>query len=130
MLRTALLTAALIVAAGNANAHGDDFIRANVISVVPQLSLSFGSLRQDGFRVEYESGGYRYSTFSDRYPGRVILVPQPLVVPVVPRVYWRDDDRRDWHKHDHWDERRHWRGDEHRHGWNRGHHRGHADWRD
>ena len=115
MLRTALFVAALAMATSNASAHGDDFIRGNGISVVPQISLSFGSQRHDGFR------------------GTIMVPPHFAVVPVLPRPYfrgdrhwrgddrghWRGDNRRGWREHDRWDDRRHWRGDNHRHG--RGH---------
>ena len=118
MLRTLLFAAALAVASSQASAHGDDYFRGDVIGVVPQVSLSFGSLRHDGFR------------------GTITLPPPFAVVPVLPRPYiggahWRDDDRGSWRDHDRrhwrhrdherWDDRRHWKGDKHRHGRRHGH---------
>jgi hypothetical protein len=118
MLRTVIIAAALVAVSSNASAHGG-YIR-EVIRTEPSISVAIGSVRHDGFRVEFESGGHVYNTIRERHPSRYIVVPQPVaVVPVVvPRPYARDDywrdDRRHWR-----DEHRHWRGKHHRHG--RGH---------
>jgi hypothetical protein len=135
MLRAALFSAALFAAALSPSAHSSDYVEGRVISVVPHLSLSFGSLLNDGFRVDYEFGGQRYSTHSHRHPGRVILVPPPYrIIPVGPRFghrhnHWRNDDRHDWDDDDHGDDRRHWRKHDRR-GWD-DHDRGddHRHWR-
>jgi len=124
MLRTALISAALIAATLSPAARGSDYVEAHVVSVVPHLALSFGSLRHDGFRVDYEIGGHRYATHSHRHPGRVILVPPPFrVVPVPPsfrRGHDHDDHRHDWKDRGRWDDRRHWRNDDHGHDRGRG----------
>lgn len=125
MLRAALFTAALFAATLSPGAHSGDYVEGRVVAVVPHLSLSFGSPLHDGFRVDFDLGGERYSTHSHRHPGRVILVPPPYrVIPAGPQFghrhdHWRDD-RRHWKDHDRWDDRRHWRGDDrgrgHKHG--------------
>lgn len=134
MLRKALFAAALFAATLSSSAHSGDYVEGRVISVVPHLSLQFGSLRHDGFRVEYELGGQRYNTHSHHRPERVILVPPPFRAGFLPphfppRVgHWRDDhrdDRRGWRGHDRWDDHRHG----HRHdgrGDGRGHGRKHG----
>jgi hypothetical protein len=124
MLRKALLAAALLASTLSTSAYSGDYIEGRVIGVIPHISLSFGSL--PGFRVEYEVGGHRYFTHSQRHPGRVILVPPPYrVIPVGPAFghrhnHWRDDQRRGWNNQGRWDDRRHWRGDD------RGRGRGHG----
>jgi hypothetical protein len=116
MLRQALLAAALLAA--TLSAHAGSYVEGRVISVEPRLSVSFGSLLHDGFRVEYEFGGERYNTHSHRHPGPVILVPPPVrVIHSGHRFghrhdHWRDDHRRGWKDHDRWDHRRHWRDDD------------------
>lgn len=126
MLRQALFAAALLAATLSPSAHSGDYIEGRVVGVVPHISLSFGSLRHDGFRVEYVFGGQRYFTHSHRHPGRVILVPQPLrVIPAGPRFghrhsQWGDDHRRGWNNQGRWDDHRRWRGDD------RGRGRGHG----
>lgn len=128
MLRHALFAAALFAATLSPSAHSGDYVEGRVVGVVPHLSLSFGSLLHDGFRVEYEFGGDRYYTHSHHHPGPVILVPPPIrVIPAGPRfghrhAYWRDDHRRGWDDHDRWDDRRHWK--EHDRWDNRRHWRG------
>jgi hypothetical protein len=114
MLRTALFTAALVAATSNASAHGGDYTRTEVIRSGPSVSVSVGSVRRDGYRFDYDSGG-TYSTIRER--GRYVAPAPVVVVPVaVPRSYGRDDywrdDRRHWR-----DDHRHWRGNHHRHGW-------------
>lgn len=122
MLRTALFIAALAAATGNASAHGGGYIRSEVIRSEPSVSVTVGSVRHDGFRVEYESGGRIYNTIRERYPDRYIPAPVVVVPVAVPRPYYRDDDwrddRRHWRgEHRDWrDDRRHWRGKHHRHG--------------
>lgn len=128
MLRRILFATALLAATLSSGAHSSDYIKGRVVSVAPHLSLAFGSLRHDGFRVEYEFGGHHYSTVSPRHPGRVILVPPPHRVRHAPphwqngARHWRHDHRR-WNDHDDWDDRRHWRDNDDR-GRGRGHHHG------
>lgn len=127
MLRQALFAAALVAATLSPSAHSGDFVEGRVVAAVPHLSLSFGSLHHDGFRVEYEFAGDRYFTHSHRHPGPVILVPPPIrVIPAGPRFghrhnHWRDH-RRGWDDHDRWDDRRHWRDDDRGRGRKHGRH--------
>jgi hypothetical protein len=127
MNRKALLAAALLTASFGAHAYHDLRVEARVVSVVPYLSLSFGSLYHDGFRVEFESGGQRYYTHSPYRPGPVIIVPPPHRVVHVHRFDhrhgfrdhhrhggWDDRGRRAWKEHDRWDDRRDRRGDDRR----------------
>jgi len=126
MLRTALFSAALIAATLSPGAHASDYVEARVVTVVPHLALSFGSLRHDGFRVEYDYGGHRYFTHSHRHPGRVIMVPPPFRFEPAPPIYrprgWygHEDHRHGWKDHRRWDDRRHWRNDDHDHDRGRG----------
>ncbi|WP_324779354.1 hypothetical protein [Thiobacillus sedimenti] len=111
MLRKLLTAAALLVASGASFAHGGDYGYGRVISVEPSFTISFGTRAPDGFRVLYESGGYRYWTHTPYYPGRTIVVPAPYPVE---RVYY-GGYRRDWDDR-RWDDRG-WRRErwEHRH---------------
>lgn len=116
MLRTLLLATALLTASGAGFAHDrGDYDRGDygrVISVEPQFSISFGSPYPDGFRVLYESGGYRRWTHTTYYPGETIVLPPAYPVR---HVYRYRDDWRGWN--DRRDEG--WRGDER---WHRRHH--------
>lgn len=117
MLRTLLISTALVAASGTALAHGE--VTGRVITVEPRISVSFGTGYHDGFRVLYESGGARYWTHTPYHPGQVIVVP--------PRVHHVHHH----HRHERWDDHRHWK-DHHaggRHGYrdrhdHRGDHRG------
>ena len=115
-LRTLLIASALLTASGASFAHGGDYGYGRVVSVEPHFVISFGTRERDGFRVLYESGGYRYWTNTPYYPGPTIALPPPYRVE---RVYYGDygrgrDDRG-------WGDRRG--------GWN-GWHNGRDDWRD
>lgn len=92
MLRTLLIATALLTASSASFAHGGDYGYGRVVSVEPHFVISFGTRQPDGFRVLYESGGYRYSTHTSYYPGPTIVLPPPYRVE---RAYYRDD-RRDW----------------------------------
>ncbi|MHB1093583.1 hypothetical protein [Thiobacillus sp.] len=122
MLRTLLIAGVLLTASGASFAHDGGYGYGRVVSVEPRIVVSFGTYRPDGFRVLYESGGYRYRTYTSYYPGPRIVLPPPYRVE---RVYYRDygpgrdgrgwDNRRGkghgWH-----DERReHRRERHHRH---------------
>ena len=119
-LRTLLIASALLGASGASFAHGDDYGYGRVVSVEPNFVISFGSRERDGFRVLYESGGYRYWTHTAYYPGRTIVLPPPYRVE---RVYYRDygrgrDDRGWGDRRGGWDDWRDERRDhrrEHRH---------------
>ena len=117
MLRTLLISTALLAASGTALAHGEEYGR--VIRVEPQISISFGTgSHHDGFRVLYESGGTRYWTHTPYHPGHVIVLPPR--VRHVHHHHYRDDHR--------WHDRRYDRRDERHGGWrhdHRGDHRGH-----
>lgn len=112
MIRKALrplLAAALIAASTGAFATPFGHIEARVLDVVPHLSLSFGSLRHDGFNVTYELEGVRRVIHRHERPGRVIYVPQPVRVVHHHRhesrhQRWDDHDRgrRAWREHDDW----------------------------
>lgn len=108
MLRTLLITTALLTASSASFAHdNDDYGR--VVSVEPRFVISFGNSRPDGFRVVYDAGGNRYRTHAAYYPGPVVVSPQYRIRHV---HYYRDDERR----HD--DRREYGRGwDDHRGGW-------------
>jgi len=109
MLRTLLIATTLLTASSASFAHGGDYGYGRVVSVEPHFVISFGTRQPDGFRVLYESGGYRHWTYTPYYPGPAIMLPPPYRVE---RVYYRDFG------HD-WDDR----------GWN--HRRGGRDgWRD
>jgi hypothetical protein len=114
MLRTLLITTALLTASGTALAH-NDHAYGRVIAVEPRISVSFGTGYHDGFRVLYESGGSRYWTHTPRHPGHVIVLPPPHRVTYVQpyREYgYRKYDRG-------WDDSRGWkdRHDGRRDGW-------------
>ncbi|MHB0973283.1 MAG: hypothetical protein ACYC0P_03465 [Thiobacillus sp.] len=96
MLRKLLLATALLTASGASFAHGGGDGYGRVVSVEPHFVISFGTRERDGFRVLYESGGYRYWTYTSYYPGPTIVLPPPYRVE---RVYYRDY-RRDWHDRD------------------------------
>lgn len=115
-LRTLLIASALLTASGASFAHGGDYGYGRVVSVEPNFVISFGTRERDGFRVLYESGGYRYWTNTPYYPGRTIVLPPPYRVE---RVYYRDYGRD-------WDDRG-WGGRRGRWGDWRG---GRDDWRD
>lgn len=107
MLRTLLISTALLAASGTALAHGE--VTGRVITVEPRFSVSFATGYHDGFRVLYESGGSRYWTYMPHHPGHVIVLP-----PRVQHVHHHH------HRHGRWDDRRHWndrddgwRGDRH-----------------
>ena len=103
MLRTLLISTALLTASGAVLAHGDAGY-GRVIAVEPRVSVSFGTGYYDGFRVLYESGGSHYWTYAPRYPGDVIVLPPPHRVRHVHRYYghgWDDEDG--WSdRHDGW----------------------------
>ena len=113
MLRTLILATSPLAASGSALAYDYGSRHGRVITVEPNIVISFGSRHHDGFRVLYESGGQRYWTHSHYRPGPVIVVPPRHVTHVYhARPYgWHDrhdwrEDRRDW-RHD----RRDWRHD-------------------
>jgi hypothetical protein len=112
MLRTLLITTALMATAGTAFAH-DDYGYGRVVSVEPQISISFGTRHHDGFRVLYESGGYRYWTHTSYHPGHVIVLPQHHHHSVRHVYQYRDDHG--WNDGPRWDDGRGWRK-EHRGG--------------
>lgn len=95
MLRTLLITTALLTASGAALAHSDAGY-GRVVAVEPHVSISFGTGYYDGFRVLYESGGSHYWTYTPRYPGDVIMLPPPHRVRHVHRYrdYGRGWDNR------------------------------------
>ncbi len=97
MLRTLLLTGALLTASGTALAHGGAPVYGRVIQVQPSVSVSFGTGRYDGFRVLYERGGNRYWTHAMYRPGPTILVPQYVPVTYAPR--YAPDHGRGWNDH-------------------------------
>lgn len=119
MLRTLLIAAALLTASSASFAHGGSYGYGRVVSVEPNVVISFGTYRPDGFRVLYESGGSRYWTRTSYYPGPTIMLPPPYRVE---RVYYRGDyrpwDDRGWnHRHggrDGWREERREHRREHR----------------
>lgn len=107
MLRTLLIAGVLLTASGASFAHDGGYGYGRVVSVEPRVVVSFGTYRPDGFQVLYESGGYRYRTYTSYYPGpRIVLPPPYRVERVYYRGYRRDWDDRGWN---------HRRGD--RHGW-------------
>lgn len=113
LLRTLLITTALLTGTGSALAHGS---YGRVISVEPHVVISFGTGRHDGFRVLYETGGQHYWTHSPYYPGRVIMLPPRHRIQHIHHHHYRDgrgwDDRRDWKDRRDWrDDRRDWRND-------------------
>jgi len=110
MLRTLLIATALLTASGTALAHsGDGYGR--VVTVEPNIVISFGTSRHDGFRVLYESGGSRYWTHTPYRPSHTILLPPRHRVQHVHhyRDYGRGwDERRGWNdRRDDWREDRH-----------------------
>lgn len=114
MLRTLILTAGLLAASTSALADYDHGYRhGRVVAVEPNVVISFGTRHHDGFRILYESGGYRYWTHSDHRPGPVIVLPPHHVTHVYHSRHHRWDDRRDWHDDRHgWrHDRRDWRHD-------------------
>jgi hypothetical protein len=115
MLRTLLISTALLAASGTALAH--DEVYGRVITVEPHFSVSFGTGYHDGFRVLYESGSSRYWTYTPQHPGHVVVLPPR--VRHVHHHHYRDDHR--------WRDRRHDRHDDRHSGWRsdpRGEHRG------
>jgi hypothetical protein len=113
-----MIATALLTASGASFAHDRDYGYGRVVSVEPQLSISFGSPYPDGFRVLYESGGSRYWTHTTYYPRETIVLPPAYEVH---RVYYRDD-RRGWDgPRRGWEDRRDggWRGEGR---WHRRHH--------
>ncbi|MEW6120007.1 MAG: hypothetical protein AB1593_07955 [Pseudomonadota bacterium] len=123
MLRTLILAAGLLAASGTALAYDDYGHRhGRVISVEPHFTISFGSRHHDGFRILYESGGYRYWTHSHYRPGPVIVLPPRHVRHIHHHRHggWHDrhdwrDDRHDW-RHDWRHDRRDDRREHRRHG--------------
>ncbi|MEQ1590884.1 MAG: hypothetical protein ABL892_00695 [Thiobacillaceae bacterium] len=115
MLRKTLFAACLLIASGSAMADRDGYVYGRVLTVEPSFSISIGGGRyNDGFRIQYETGGQRYWTHSDYRPRDVIYVPRPVYVRP---VYYSNGYRGgDWH-HRGWRDR-----DDHRDGW-----RGHGD---
>lgn len=107
MIRTLLISTALLAASGAAQAHGG-YVQARVVSVEPQVSISFGTGYYDGFRVLYESGGRQYWTTTPYYPGPVFMTPAHHHVRHVHHVRYIEHDR---HRHDRGDHRRDWRDD-------------------
>lgn len=101
MLRTLLIAAALLTASSASFAHDGGYGYDRVITVEPQLTISFGSRYPNGFRALYESGGYHYWTHAAYYPGETVVLPPRYRVQPVNRYRddWRGwDDRRDnWH---------------------------------
>lgn len=104
MLRTLLIATALLAASGSAIAR-DDYGHGRVVSVEPNITISFGTPHHDGFRVLYESGGSRYWTHSPYHPGHVIVLPPPHRVTHV--RHYRDYGYRDYERG--WDDRRGWK---------------------
>lgn len=123
MLRTLLITTALLTASGTALAH-NDHAYGRVIAVEPRISVSFGTGYHDGFRVLYESGGSRYWTHTPYPPGRVIVLPPPHRVTHV--RHYRDYGYRDYGRG--WDDRR-GRKDQ-RNDWREDRREHRSDWRD
>ena len=103
MLRTLLIATALLTASGTALAHGGDGY-GRVVTVEPNIVVSFGTRHHDGFRVLYESGGSRYWTYTPYRPEHVILLPPPHRVTHV--RHYRDYGYRDYKRG--WDDRRGW----------------------
>ena len=126
MLRTLLIATALLTASSASFAHDDDYGYGRVVSVQPHFVISFGTPQPDGFRVMYESGGYRYWTHTPYYPGpTIVLPPSYRSQPVYYRDYEGDRDGRRW-EHRGWEHRGRdgWRDDR----WGRyGEHRHHDD---
>ncbi|MCA1926386.1 MAG: hypothetical protein LDL16_08935 [Thiobacillus sp.] len=117
MLRTLTLAASLLATSGAALAYDDYAYRhGRVVSVQPNVIISFGTRHHDGFRILYESGGHRYWTHSYHRPGPVIVLPPRHITHIHHSRHHGWDDRRDWR-----DDRRDWRHDR-QHDW-RDHHR-------
>jgi hypothetical protein len=95
----------MLTASGAALAHGGDGF-GRVITVEPRVSIAFGTGYHDGFRVLYESGGSRYWTYTPYRPADYIVLPA--------RHRFRHDHR---HRHFDrgWDDRHGWDG--RRDGW-------------
>ena len=115
MLRTLLIATALLTASGTALAHGGDGY-GRVVTVEPNIVVSFGTRHHDGFRVLYESGGSRYWTHTPYRPSHTILLPPRHRVQHV--HHYRDYGYRDYGRG--WDERRGW--NDHRDDWRDGRH--------
>jgi hypothetical protein len=121
MLRTLLIAGVLLTASSTSFAHDGGHGYGRVVSVEPRFVISFGTHRPDGFRVLYESGGYRYWTHTSHYPGpRIVLPPSYRIERVYYRDYERDRDGRGWNHRrgdrDGWrDERREHRREHRRH---------------
>jgi hypothetical protein len=96
-----------MAASGMALAHGD-YGYGRVVTVEPQISISFGTRHHDGFRVLYESGGQRYWTHTSYHPGHAIVLPAQHHHTVRHVYHYRDDDR-GWHDGPRWDDGRGWR---------------------
>lgn len=111
MLRTLLVTAALLAVSGSAFAH-DNRDRGRVVSVEPYFVVSFGTRQHDGFRVLYESGGSRYWTHTRYRPGPVIVLPPSR--PVMHVHHYREEER-GWDDRRGWDNRRDWYDDRREH---------------
>jgi hypothetical protein len=117
MLRTLLISAALLTTSGTVLAHNDDSY-GRVVSVEPHFAISFSSRHHDGFGVLYESGDARYWTATPYHPGHAVVLPPHYRVDHVHhhRDYGYGKDRRGWD-----DDRDGWRGDRRDH--NRDHRR-------
>jgi hypothetical protein len=113
MLRTLLIATTLLTASGAALAHSDHGY-GRVVSVEPNFVISFGTRHQDGFRVLYETGGYRFWTHTPYRPGYTIVLPPPYRAQNVYRYRdyghnWNDyrgdwrNDRREHREHRHYD---------------------------
>ena len=105
MLRKLLIAAALLTASGAALAHNDRGY-GRVITVEPQVVISFGTRQFDGFRVLYESGGQHYWTYTDYRPVHtIVLPPRHHVHHHAYRDDWREGRRP--HHREHRKHRRH-----------------------
>jgi hypothetical protein len=120
LMRTALLTAALLAASQSAIAHGGGGHRGRVIDFEPSLSIAVGSLYRDGFRIVYDLGGRRHYAPVEYAPAPYVVVP-----PVRQVVHVIHDDRR--HARRHW--RDEWREESRHHG-HRGKWRSEHRWED
>lgn len=99
LMKTALLTAALLAASQSAIAHGGGH-RGRVIDFEPSLSIAVGSLYRDGFRIVYDLGGRQHLAPVEYAPAPYVVVP-----PVRQVVHVIHDDRR----HGGHRQGRHWR---------------------
>lgn len=106
MLRTLMITTALLAIPGSALAH-DTFDRGRVVSVEPHLAISFGTRHHEGYRVPHESRSSGYWTDTRHHPRPVIVISPSRAVAT--RAYHHRDHESGWDDHR--------RSQRERHGW-------------